>query len=332
MKSSCPHRRQENIWPWRAEALRANKTDKEMRVQQPIKKLPFNIRHLHKQFPNLLEPEFFVWGAQGVALRTKNGQIIRQKFLRRGYRSYAQEARLLDFIRRAGGIGCSTPHLNTFVRLPFAYSVHQEISGNIFDYARFTQLPVQQQTRFATELAEALIKLRDLAQTDAALEAKSLFTQPKQFGLFRHWRYFLVLRQYVHRKNLWQQYVDLWRAVVENRREGRQASSYGLVHNDLHFANIIVNEEFHLSGLIDFEKIFLTSFEYNLRGIGPSLRNLISAHYEQTQVQPLNNKLIHYYRMMSILRILKHMHKRKHRNKPPKDIRPLIEELESFFD
>ena len=225
-------------------------------------------------------------GRKSTTFRTESGKITRIKPIWRG--TYNKEAKILNFIKKNGGLECEVPDISAFIVMPFAFSVHNDLQGNSgSEDLYYNKFDSEAQKSFAYQLAKSLISLREIGTKSGA---KKAVTRKKRLFL-RRIRYFFFL---LNKKELRKKWSKLQKAYSKKR--------YPLVltHNDLHFGNMIVDNNCNLTGLIDFESILFRPFEYNLRKLEKSLQNYIIEYWREAGYDT-DNTVLSYYRAEYLL-------------------------------
>jgi aminoglycoside phosphotransferase (APT) family kinase protein len=261
--------------------------------------------------------EYIAKGVKSVAFRTNTGKIIRVKPFY--YGTYDKEHKILDYIEKKGGIGCSVPQLSVFTRKIFSFSVHDEIQGEILDIDRLLSLSISHQRYFAEQLAEALIKLWNLPfeNTTDSKAIRKLFYKRAYYFFLDLWHSIRISR-ILKRKNLWRT-IRGWSHIVKG------SCPKGLVHGDLHRYNMIATEDCKLSGVIDFGGVKFRPFEHNLRKIPNLIRDMVRDYCDANMPEKLCTHKINYYRMQILV---KYIVKPK---TTPEERKNLIAELDSLF-
>ena len=235
-------------------------------------------RVLRKMLPGE-KLEYIGHGVFSHAFRSESGLLVRIKLLSRG--TYGREARICAALRRDKKIAAKIPNVRAFFRGIFAVSMHEEIRGDAFDAARFSGLPAEKQQRFANELADFL----------GAVWAGSAIRRPMarplavpDMGLY------LFARKYaggIDRRRI-------FRMVLSGKIAWRRR--LGVVHGDLHARQIIVDDDFNLGGVIDWDGARRGLMDNNLRRLDNPLRDMVAAHFD------IDKYAADYYR----LAVLKH--------------------------
>ena len=236
--------------------------------------------YFEKMFPNE-NYQALGSGRKSTVFRTESGKIVRIKSIRLG--TYNKEARFLNFINKNGGLSCKVPDIKTFISFPFAFSVHNDFGGNAGngDFY-YNKLDVEQQKKIAAQLAEAFISLRKMGEKP---DAKKIITRKKHL-FFRRIKYFFVL---LNKKEIRIKWLKLQQEYFKRNPQ------LVLTHNDLHFKNMIIDDNFNLIGLIDFENILFCPFEYNLRKYEKSLVNFIIDYWQKAGYE-IDRIVLLYYR------------------------------------
>ena len=220
-------------------------------------------------------------GRKSVAFRTESGKVTRIKSIWFG--TYKKEAKILSFINRHGGLGCNIPNISAFTVMPFAFSVHNDFGGKTGDKDfNFDELDSEAQKTFASQLAKALISLREAGEKPGAKKV----VKRKKHMWFRRIKFFFFL---LNKKELRTKWQKLQRAY------SKKNPALVLTHNDLHFGNMIIDDNANLVGLIDFEYILFCPFEYNLRKFEKPLRDAIIDCWRESGYE-IDNTVLNYYR------------------------------------
>lgn len=244
--------------------------------------------HLKKMF----RPEIFQYMASGVksaAFRPKSGVIIRVKRIYFG--TYAHEAKILNFIKNSGGIGCHIPDIKTSVFLSFAFSVHDDFGGQVTNSDLFGKLTQKEQESFAKQLAKVLLNLREIGSKEGA---RKIFKKAKPLvsGKCKY------ARLLINEKQMFQNWLNLHKEY--SKVIAQKSNDFCIAHNDLHLRNVIVDDNFNLVGLIDFGGIGFFPLEYNLRKVPKTLCNLIIKYWKENGYE-VNTVLLNFYRARYIL-------------------------------
>ena len=269
-------------------------------------------RYLNKKFPNETYTPIGS-GRKSSAFRTDSGKIIRFKSLWRG--TYQKEAKILRFIRQNGGIECEYPTIEAFTMFPFAFSVHNDFGGDVARQdLNLDELAPEVHKEFICKLTKSLIDLQEVGKKPNARK----IIKRKKLLFLRQIRYFFFLLQ---KKSIFWKWLKLQRAYAKKR------PPLVLTHNDLHFRNIIVDDDFNLVGLIDFENILFRPFEYNLRILNHPIRDSIIDYWKQTGIE-VDKTVLCFYRVESLL---SRMIKPSNRKIRPLLFRELDEVLDEFI-
>lgn len=222
-------------------------------------------------------------GRKSATFRSESGKILRIKLKPIWFGTYKKEAKILRFINQNGGLTCKIPDIHAFTIMPFAISVHTDFGGMTGDKnVDFDKLAPETQKTFACQLTESLIRLQKVGEKP---DAKKVVKRKKHL-FFRRIKYFFFLW---NKKELRTKWLKLQRAYLKKNPK------LVLTHNDLHFGNIIVDNDFNLIGLIDFEHILFCPFEYNLRKFDKPLRDYIIEYCKSIGYE-IDNTVLSYYR------------------------------------
>jgi aminoglycoside phosphotransferase (APT) family kinase protein len=247
-------------------------------------------RQLKKHFAKKnVKIEILGSGAKSLAFITDTGNVIRIKPIWLG--TYKKEHRILATIAQNSGISTKVPKIRSLVSFPFSLSIHRAIEGQTLEQLSLSPHynVADFSTTFAADLAEFLSKLFVIAHQHGM---KKKF-RPKIYSIFNDAVYYLQLRKYVKKRGLLKTYLEL--------RHASKNASIGLIHNDLHGTNIIVNDKLELLGIIDFGLIHQRGFEYNLRKLPPELCELIIEHAEALKVIKIDRTVLKYYHVRNAL-------------------------------
>jgi hypothetical protein len=229
-------------------------------------------------------------GARSSVFKTESGNVIRIKPLWK--RTYSSEEKVLNFLKDMGGLGCQLPEINSFVKFPFAISIHSDLGGSTTSFEKFTALPIDKQNLFAKQLFDTIITLVDYGKST---EAKKLFKTNKN-KVSSQLLYYIYL---LNKRELLYGWVKLKK---EYAIMSKQAV---LVNNDLNFSNMLIDENHNLIGLIDLDTIQYSSFESCLRKLEPPLIDIIKRLWID-RGNHINHIIFKYHRARYILsRLLK---------------------------
>ncbi|MDR1027003.1 MAG: phosphotransferase [Rickettsiales bacterium] len=210
--------------------------------------------------------------------------IVRIKPIWRG--TYRREARICAEIRRRlpARLRDKVPALLAFNTGLFSVSIHLGIPGQTFDMTRFLALDPARRHRFARELS---VFLFDVHRGGAITRPIFRLRLARRIRLFRFAKkYGATLRRFA-------------RMV---RAGGRDAT--GVVHGDLHPGQIIVDDDFRLAGVIDWDGARLGRGETDLRRLENPLREMLLGDW------PIDRDAFNYYRLMVLRRQFKRIRAR----------------------
>ena len=260
-------------------------------------------------------------GVRSIAFRSERGKIIRIKPLWSG--TYDKEEKILNFIKKNGGIDCNIPDIKAFVSMPYAFSEHLDFGGKIATITDFETLDAETQKSFARQLATSLISLHKMGMKPGAkkiFNQKTYKTRIKNF--FRQIQFILFFMDNKKRLNLW---MSLCRSALKVFQ--RKKPLQGLAHDDLHFSNVIEDDKYNLLGLIDFGEIRYLPVEYNLRKFPKYLRDWVVKYWTEDGYET-DLALLNYYRAKYLLtRLVKRKHKQPRENLEQELYQVVVEQI-----
>lgn len=269
--------------------------------------------YLKKIFPNE-SFQYFGSGAKSTVFRSEQGKIVRFKPI--WLLTYTEESNFLNFINKNGGIGYKVPDINAFIRLPFAISVHNDFGGEIANKESFNSLDSATQKSFIKQLSKSLISLHKIGKTSGA---EKVFKK-QDLNLLRKVKYAVFLSN----KKMLNGWQKLRQAYLEREL------SLGPTHYDLQFQNKIIDDNFSLIGLIDFDRTPFKPLEYNLRRTARPVSNLIIDCWSEAGYE-IDFTVLNYYRAECLLWRLTRFSKLIKRKNNEDSLRELKEILENPF-
>ena len=157
-----------------------------------------------------------------------------------------------------------------------------QIEGRVLSEEYFEELAPPQQLKLGYSLGVALAELHNYARQHPCIFKSDTSAAINQLQSIEE-----LIDSPLERK--------FYEAVLKALTDSSAVQRDVVIHGDIKFGNIIINEDMQVVGLIDFANVALDFKEFDFARLGkyPHFLKAVIDAYNKVAIEPVNNKLLH---------------------------------------